>query len=99
MPALAACHCAAVRLTCEAVPVEVTARNGSICRRYGVLWAEPAQMPIEGGATEVYECRSIGAASFAAASPLVGAVGREFVSEPVGSTADVPILFLPRGRF
>lgn len=57
MPTLATCHCAAVRLTCEAAPVEVTECTCSICRRYGVLWAyyEPAQVRIEGGATEVYE--------------------------------------------
>lgn len=64
MPTLATCHCAAVRLTCEAAPAEVTECTCSICRRYGVLWAyyEPAQVRIEGGATEVYEWddRSIG---------------------------------------
>lgn len=57
MPTLATCHCAAVRLTCEARPTEVTECTCSICRRYGVLWAyyEPGQVRIEGGATEVYE--------------------------------------------
>ncbi|MDO8323802.1 MAG: hypothetical protein Q7T23_12775 [Phenylobacterium sp.] len=55
MPTLATCHCAAVRLTCEAAPTEVTECTCSICRRYGVLWAyyEPAQVQIEGGVTEV----------------------------------------------
>ena len=64
MPTLATCHCSAVRLTCEPAPVEVTECNCSICRRYGVLWAyyEPAQVRIEGGATDVYmwDDRSIG---------------------------------------
>ena len=57
MPTLATCHCSAVRLTCDPAPVEVTECTCSICRRYGVLWAyfEPAQVRIEGGATEVYE--------------------------------------------
>jgi hypothetical protein len=45
---VASCHCGGVRLEIAAAPVEVTACNCSICRRYGVLWAyyDPAQVQI-----------------------------------------------------
>ena len=34
-----ACHCGAVRWRLAARPVEATACNCTVCRRYGVLWA------------------------------------------------------------
>lgn len=33
------CHCGAVRWSFEGTPESATARNCTVCRRYGVLWA------------------------------------------------------------
>jgi hypothetical protein len=35
----ASCHCGAVRLEIARRPRQLSARNCSICRRYGALWA------------------------------------------------------------
>lgn len=56
MPVEATCHCGSVTLLLDQPPIEVTACNCSICRRYGVLWAYyPLQcVVVRGGPFDAY---------------------------------------------
>jgi hypothetical protein len=72
----ASCHCGFVSLEIEVAPTEVTERNCSICRRYGVLWAyyPPHRVRVspdpptdvymwDDRSVEIHRCRNCGCVS------------------------------------
>lgn len=69
------CHCGAVRWTFRGIPLDATACNCTICRRYGVLWtydfenerirvSGPTKVYVRGKAVGFHFCPECGCVAY-----------------------------------